>query len=134
MKREVLLLPLVLLCACSAPQSGGSPPSREAQRQPEFVGKAWIAMDPSAAPGTLRIFLPDGTLVMDSCWEVYRLARWRASDDRRIEWTEDTAPIEAQITRLTGEEFHLRLQLVGDVKDEAYRLAQVPAVCPEMQR
>nr|MDQ3417829.1 hypothetical protein [Acidobacteriota bacterium] len=88
------LLPVVLLCACGAPQRD-SPSPPEVPRQSEFVGKVWMSTDPSAAPGTLRIFLPDGTLLMDSCGETYRLARWRAIDDRRIEWTEDAARIEA---------------------------------------
>jgi hypothetical protein len=107
MKRYAL--PLVLLCACTTPQTG----SPRGHPQPEFVGKVWVSTDASAAPGTFRIFLPDGTLVMDSCWETYRLAPWRTIDGRRIEWTEDTARIVAQITQLTGERLHLRLQLGG---------------------
>lgn len=127
------LLPVVLLCACGAPQSD-SPSPPEVQRQAEFVGKVWMSTDTSAAPGTFRIFLPDGTLLMDSCGETYRLARWRAIDNRRIEWTEDAARIEAQITQLTGEDFRLRLQLAEGVKEEAYRPTQVPTVCPDMPR
>src|SRR5688572_22814879 len=68
----------LLLSACGeAPAS--NPPTQETERrtQPEFVGKAWMSTDASAARGTLRLFLPDGTLVMDSCWETYRLARWQ---------------------------------------------------------
>lgn len=71
---------------------------------------------------------------MDSCGETYRLAQWRAIDDRRIEWTEDTARIEAQITRLTDDELQLRLQLARVVKEETYRLAKAPKVCPDMPR
>ena len=88
-----------------------------------------MSTDPSAAPGTLRIFLPDGTLVMDSCGETYRLARWRAIDDRRIEWQEDTARIEAEVTQVGSEQLQLRMQLVGEIKEEHYRLASVPFVC-----
>ena len=52
-----------------------SPPTAPAV-QPGFVGKVWVSPDASAPRGTLRIFLSDGTLVIDSCWETYRLARW----------------------------------------------------------
>ncbi len=90
-----------------------------------------MSTDPSAAPGTLRIFLPDGTLVMDSCGETYRLARWRAIDERRIEWQEDTARIEAEVTQVSSDELQLRLHLVRELKEENYRLAQVPFVCPD---
>jgi hypothetical protein len=98
------------------------------------VGRVWLSTDASAAPGTLRIFLADGTLVMDSCWETYRLARWRQIDDRRIEWTEDTARIEAQIIQLSRERLQLRLQLRGEVREETYRPAPVPTVCPDLPR
>jgi hypothetical protein len=101
---------------------------------PDFVGKVWIAPDPSAPRGTMRIFLPDGTLVMDSCWETYRLARWESVGDRRIAWTEDTARVEAEIVRAAADQLDLRLQLVDGMKTESYRLAQVPFVCPDMPR
>jgi hypothetical protein len=130
--RRYATVPLVLLCACTTPQTGS--PRGHPQQQPEFVGKVWLSTDASAAPGTFRIFLPDGTLVMDSCWETYRLAPWRTIDGRRIEWTEDTARIVAQITHLTGERLQLRLQLRGEVKEETYRPAQEPTVCPDMPR
>jgi hypothetical protein len=126
--RRYATLPLVLLCACTTAPTGHAP------RQPGFVGKVWVSTDASAAPGTFRIFLPDGTLVMDSCWETYRLAPWRTIDGRQIEWTEDTAHIVAEITQITGERLHLRLQLRGEVKEETYRAAQVPTVCPAMPR
>jgi hypothetical protein len=131
--RPCVTLSLMLLCACTAPRSV-IPAGGAAERQPELVGKVWVSTDASAAPGTFRIFLPDGTLVMNSCRETYRLAPWRPIDHRRIEWTEDMARIEAQITQLTSERLQLRLQLRGEVKEETYRLAKVPTVCPDMPR
>ena len=122
-----------MLCACTAPQRV-IPAEGDVARQPDLVGRVWVSTDASAAPGTFRIFLADGTLVMDSCWETYRLAPWRPIDHRRIEWTEDTVRIEAQITQLTAERLQLRLQLRGEVKVETYRLATVPTVCPDMPR
>ena len=126
------LIACVLTSACRGPSANRQETrtnSREAQAP--FVGKTWISTDPSAAPGTLRIFLLDGTLVMDSCGETYRLARWRAVDDRRIEWQEDSARIEADVTQVSSDQLQFRLHLVREVKEENYRLAQVPFVCPE---
>ena len=93
-----------------------------------------MSTDASAARGTLRLFLPDGTLVMDSCWETYRLARWQATGDRQLEWHEDTARIEAEIVELTDQRLQLRLKLADGFKVESYRLAEVPFVCPDMPR
>lgn len=120
-------------CACSAPPLI-APAANTATGDDQLVSKVWVAADGSAAPGTFRVFLPNGTLVMDSCWETYRLVTWRRVDDRRIEWTEDTARIEAQVAELTSDRLRLTLQLTNEVREETYRLAQVPTVCPDMPR
>ena len=133
-KAAAAALLMVLLVGCGPPRAGETQAPQDTLRQPQFVSKVWLATDPSAAPGTFRIFLPNGTLLMDSCGETYRLAEWRALDQHRIEWTEDTARIEAQITKLTDDELQLRLQLRSESKDEAYRVAKSPMVCPDMPR
>lgn len=101
------------------------------QEQPAFVGKVWLSVAPAAAPNTIRIFLANGTLVMDSCGETYRLARWRSSGDGRIEWQEDGARIEAEVAQSNPEQLELRLRLTSEIKTETYRAAPIPFVCPD---
>ena len=128
----VIIWGVALACTGSSvdrPQS--AIPSSDGQ--PAFVGKVWISTDSSPALGTLRIFFPDGTIVMGSCVETYRLARWASIDNGRIAWQEDGARIEAEIVRVTSDELQLRLRLVNELKEEHYRLAQVPYVCPDMR-
>jgi hypothetical protein len=96
-----------------------------------FVGRTWLSTDASASPGTLRIFLVDGTLLMDSCGETYRLSKWRSLGPRRIAWTEDGARIEAEVSQPRSGELRLRLHLRTEIKDERYRLATVPSTCPD---
>jgi hypothetical protein len=100
----------------------------------DLTDRVWVSTDASAAPGTLRIFVSDGTLVMDSCFETYRLAAWRHAGDRRIAWHEDTAAITADIVELTTDRLELRLQLAGDSKTERYSAAATPYACPDVQR
>ena len=100
---------------------------------PPFVGKVWLSTDSAAAPGTIRVFLADGTLLLDSCVETYRLARWTAIDANRIAWDEDGARIEAEIRQVNPDELEIRLHLVNEVKEERYRLATVPYVCAELR-
>jgi hypothetical protein len=135
MTKKAAIIACVLLSACSERDSDG-PRSQVAieEAQPSFVGKVWMSTDTAAAPGTLRIFLPNGTLVMDSCWETYQLAQWQSVDGRRIEWHEGPAKIEAEVAQVTDERLLLRLQLVGETKEEAYRAAQIPFICPDMPR
>jgi hypothetical protein len=65
--RPLLLSGLISVFStgCTTPPGTRPEPataSRDAQTT--FVGTVWISTDATSAPGTLRIFLPDGTLVM----------------------------------------------------------------------
>ena len=83
----------------------------------------------------MRIFLADGTLVMDSCWETYRLAQWTQVSDRSLTITEEGQEIPTEILEASENELRLRLTLVGgETKDEVYRPATVPWVGPDMPR
>jgi hypothetical protein len=81
------LIACVLTAACRSPSVDQEARTASREAQPPFVGKTWMSSDSSAAPGTIRIFLPDGTLVMDSCGETYRLARWRTRNSSSCECT-----------------------------------------------
>lgn len=123
-----------LAAACRArPGDPLQPPERSGQQPPSFVDTAWVSTDPGAPLGTIRIFLADGTLVMDSCFETYRLARWVSVDARRIAWEEDTARIEADVDDSAAGQLRLRLHLVQETREERYRLATVPFVCPDLR-
>ncbi len=128
---EIVAVAALVAAACSAPSApppAATPPPAAPRA---FVGKIWLSIDPAAVLGTMRIFLADGTLVMDSCFETYRLARWEALDGRRVAWQEDTARIEAEVDETTAGELRLRLRLTQGIKEERYRVANVPFVCPD---
>lgn len=99
-----------------------------------WMNRVWMRSDSTALPGIMRIFLADGTLVMDSCWETHRLARWHAISDTVLVWHEDTAPVEAHIGMAAEDEMRMLLVLVDDTLEEQYRAARVPYVCPDMVR
>lgn len=138
MNRAVLLLLLLAtLPACrpaeEAPAPAATPPPATSEASPELTEKIWIRTDPAAPVGEMRSFLPDGTLLMDSCWETYRLVRWSQSG-QTLTWDEDGMEIRAEIVSLTAQELHLRLNLVDGPKDERYQPATVPFTCPDMPR
>ena len=96
-KTTILALTVLLLSACSDEAPPATPTLAE-PANPEFVGKVWISTTPGAPLGSIMIFMPDRTLVMDSCFETYRLSKWGVAGER-IRWLEDTIPIEAAINR-----------------------------------
>src|SRR5690349_14689237 len=98
---------------------------------PRFIGKVWVSTTPGHARGSLLIFLPDRTLVMDSCFETYRLSKWGAEGDR-IRWIEEAIPIEATLSMPSDHE--LRLQVAGQDNVQSFVTADVPYVCPDMPR
>jgi hypothetical protein len=96
-----------------------------------FVGRAWVSTTQGRPLGTMLIFLPNRTLLMDSCFETYRLAEWGVAGEH-IRWREDTIPIEASVT-LPGPD-ELQLQIIGQETAQTYIAASVPYVCPDMPR
>lgn len=129
---RIMALAFVAMAACSDQPTGGRQEATTLQSR--LVGTAWAATDASAALGTLRIFLPDGTLVMDSCFETYRLARWRALDGRRVEWDEDGERIEAEMVLPDPDTLQIRLRLRDGISVTNYARAQVPYLCPDLPR
>lgn len=99
-----------------------------------LVNKVWVLQGEDASPGAMQIFLPDGTLVSDSCWETYRLSKWQQVSETAISWEEDGVTINADISSLTADELVLSLKLGNDVQEQRFVPATVPTVCPDMPR
>lgn len=100
-----------------------------------LLNKVWVRTDADPAlPGPMQIFLEDGTLVSDSCWETYRLSKWQQVSDTAISWDEDGMTINADIASLTDTELVLNLKLGSDIQEQRFAPAEVPYVCPDMPR
>lgn len=138
MRTMAVLLVLMACAGCqAAPRDAGgigSPPTDRAGLTRALTNRVWARSDSTGLPGVMRIFLSDSTLLMDSCWETYRLSKWRMESDSALAWQEDTQDIRAAILRIDAEELVLRVDLVGESHVEHYRLASVPYVCPDMRR
>src|SRR5262245_57939479 len=68
------------------PPATTAPIAREAPKaEPSFINKVWAVTESTAvAPGSLRVFLSDGTLVMTSVNEKPTLGAWHAEDGHLI--------------------------------------------------
>ena len=99
-----------------------------------LTDRVWMRSDSTGLPGVMRIFLSDSTLLMDSCWETYRIARWQLTSDSTLRWREDQADIGATIRSLTDKDLTLVVRLRSGSEEQHYRAAPEPYVCPDMKR
>lgn len=100
-----------------------------------LLNRVWTQSEADAGlPGSVHIFLEDGTMVSDSCWETYRLSKWQQVSETEISWDEDGMTINADIMSLTDQELVLNLKLVGGDQELRLSPAQVPYVCPDMPK
>lgn len=104
-----------------------------AESENPLLNKVWVSADvDESRPGPMQIFLEDGTLVTDSCWETYRLSKWQQVSDTAISWDEDGMTINADIASLTDSELVLNLKLGSEIQEQRYVNASVPFLCPDM--
>lgn len=100
-----------------------------------LLNRVWVRQgDASALPGVMHIFLEDGTMVSDSCWETYRLSNWQQVSETEISWEEDGTVINADIASLTADELVLNLRLTGGDEELRFAPAQVPYLCPDIPK
>ena len=103
-----------------------------------LFGKIWQATTPSA-PGSLYIFLPNGTLLMTSCVETYRIATWTADpkhpDVMRV--VEDGVPTYTlTINKATDRNLQLKQTLTRgkEKKELTLQAVEKEFVCPDLPK
>jgi hypothetical protein len=100
-----------------------------------FTNRVWIKEGTGdELPGVMRIFLSDGTLVQDSCWETHRLSEWTMTSPGAVTWNEDGVDITADILSVSASNLVLSVKLGGETVEERYVVADVPFVCPDMPK
>ena len=102
-----------------------------------LVNRIWVRSEESAGaglPSRIQVFLSNGTLLSDSCWETHRISEWSREPAGGLRWLEDGAEIRADVVALSEGELVLRLHLVSGDEDQRFVPAPVPYVCPDMAR
>lgn len=112
----------------TADEQSASPAKRS------FTNRVWVKQGENELPGVIRIFLSDGTLVQDSCWETHRLSPWRMTSETAVTWNEDGMDIAAEIVSVSADSLVLSVRLGNDVVEERYVAASAPYVCPDMPK
>lgn len=91
--------------------------------------RVWLAQDADVAPGSFIVFVTDGTLVMDSCGETWRLAPWRWVEDGILVWEEDAATVRAEVVLVGRDELILLIEPDTLNLTRSYAAAQPPHLC-----
>lgn len=122
----ILALPLVaifLASACSD-HAGSAAPRRTAPLAgPSFINKVWRVSESSAvAPGTLYVFLSDGTLLITSEHSKPALGTWQHAGGV-LTMVEESIPYKVDILNLNAGEFRIRSHNPGG----AVEIRMVPA-------
>ena len=128
-----LIAALSLLGACQQSCPPAPPPmAASPDALPAFVGTVWVSTTPGKSRGSILVFLPDKTMLIDACFKGFRVAEWGVISENRIRWREDAVPIEAEYSQMSPDV--LQLKPVGTNDAMSYVRATVPYVCPEMPK
>ena len=133
MLRAAAALGLAALAACSYVPKVAMPGSGSDKTRELVENRVWLDAGEDAPKGSLRAFLSDGTLVMTSCVEVYRLAPWRWIDGSRLAWEEDGRSIHGEVVLAGRDEMVLAIELDDETVTRRFSAAQAPVVCPELR-
>jgi hypothetical protein len=126
--------------SAEAPDSehrGAEARDADASGQDPLVNRVWVRSEESSGaelPGVIQVFLSNGTMLSDSCWETHRLSEWSREPAGGLRWVEDGAEIRADVVALSERELVLRLHLVSGDEDQRFVPAPVPYVCPDVPR
>lgn len=109
--RTLILIAIAMISACTTREppgetTGDSPP---AAAHAPFVDRVWIVAESAqVSQGDLRVFLPDGTLVMSSPHATTAFGTWTYADDR-LRITEEGLEYQVDILELTADTFRIRV-------------------------
>jgi hypothetical protein len=137
--RALFVLTVLVGFGCtSTPETNGGREGALRDTTPTILAsltdRVWARTDSVGLPGPMRVFLGNGTLLIDSCWETYRLCQWRLDGDSSVVWQEDGVDIRAALLRVDAHSLVLRLDLADGPHEEHYAVAPVPYTCPDMKR
>lgn len=102
--------------SASTPAAESAPVAKHAPAEaaPSFVNRVWeVAESDQVAPGSTRVFLPDGTLVMTAPQGTPAFGAWRY-DDGRLTIVEEGREYPTDILALSESAFRIRMHSPGE--------------------
>jgi len=138
---RVRLLKLLLALLAASLLFSKTPAPLSSSGRALLFGRAWKIVEAPFRPalGSMYIFLANGTLLMTSCTETYRIATWTTDARSRnvLHLVEDGNPSATLTIRdLNATSLHLTQTLVRQESTLAYTLSPVEKefVCPDLPK
>src|SRR5262245_15503501 len=130
-KRTLILISGLLFSACSRqavpPEHG---PDRARGDSVSFVNKVWrVSSSSSVAPGTLYVFMSEGTLLITSPNSKPALGTW-TYEGEALTMVEECIPYSVDILMLGGDEFRISSKNPG----KPVEIMLVPAEAPPVPK
>ncbi|MGG6296994.1 hypothetical protein ACQ4M4_21575 [Leptolyngbya sp. AN02str] len=110
----------------------------EGQDLTQLFSRVWQSTDESAAPGSIYVFMANGTFLQTSCVETYAISGWtidkatpnvlQVSENGEVAYT-------AEIVELTDVTLQLKQTLVrsGETRDVTLTAVEEEFVCPDLR-
>ena len=114
----MMMLALSLASCSRAPPPARPEPALPASASPmSFVDTVWrVRASSTVAPGTLYVFLSEGTLVIASEGNKPLLGTWHY-ENGQLTMVEESIPYRIEVLSLTGDEFRIRSHNPGEPVD-----------------
>jgi hypothetical protein len=128
----VLLSACLLVSACATPPTPPDVVAADARGSAPagFVNKVWsVRTSTSVAPGTLYVFLVDGTLLITSSTGTPALGKWTHSGGV-FTMIEEGVPYKVDILSLSRDEFRIRSNNPGAPVEMTLVPAETPPLTP----
>jgi len=106
----------------------------------QLFSKIWrITVPTSAAPNSLYVFLPNGTLLQTSCVETYAIFPWTIDKaaPKVLKVSENGTPAyTAEILELTNTTLRLRQKLIpsNEIRELTLKAVEQEFVCPDLPK
>ncbi len=130
----ILVIAFLAVAGCSSQNSSREGSGRAITEEvstdapASFVNRVWaVAESQQVAPGELRVFLSEGTLVMGSPHGTPSLGSWRYRDGR-LTIIEEGIPYDVEILELSQDAFRIRIHSPGEPVDIRFEPAGNPAM------
>lgn len=120
MKRLRCVACILAMVACS--RQNASTPAPAPERAAGFVDRVWSLVESPGGGGELYVFLSDGTFVRAAKEARPDIGKW-SWDGKRITYTQDALPYEADIDSLTDSYFRITVHFM----EQSFVLGLVPA-------